>query len=314
MPSKRATATMIGSALSLLLAGAVSTAHAQFDREYCFLPPDSGPCECYWPRYYYNATTGCCEEFIYGCCEGNENNFLTLAECEAACVSTGQTRTWGSATLADFAVFQRCYGLTGTDSQCDEEDFDRSDIYPDGAVDLFDYHYLQEGFEPGPWHANCSFPPCGPDCLPRGQDVDTHTSTWVWVNCALSLGDADRVQVVQDQKSLDLLMPSDAQALLGMIDFDVSEVIVFSTNQYVWGTCWASQCYVGVVDLADGRRALVVSGVPDKGRLICLIFESIDIRAVVVPRSDRPVSMFLVPGGNFSRVREVNAPLCPAAP
>jgi hypothetical protein len=77
-----------GLVCSIVLAGTASSAHAQFDREYCFYPADPGPCECYWPRYYYNASTGYCEIFIYGCCEGNENNFLTLAECEAACVPT----------------------------------------------------------------------------------------------------------------------------------------------------------------------------------------------------------------------------------
>ena len=90
MSSKRATARLIGSAFGILLAGTTSSALAQFDREYCLLPPDPGPCECYWPRYYYNAGTGRCEEFIYGCCEGNENNFLTLEECAAACVPTGE--------------------------------------------------------------------------------------------------------------------------------------------------------------------------------------------------------------------------------
>ncbi|MGB2987353.1 MAG: BPTI/Kunitz-type proteinase inhibitor domain-containing protein [Phycisphaerae bacterium] len=75
-------------ACGVLLIGAASSVRAQFDRGYCFQPADPGPCECYWPRYYYNASTGYCEVFIYGCCEGNENNFLTLAECEAACVPT----------------------------------------------------------------------------------------------------------------------------------------------------------------------------------------------------------------------------------
>jgi len=124
---------------------------------------------------------------------------------------------------------------------------------------LFDYRHLKEGFEPGPWYADCAFPPCGHDCLPRGDVVDTHLSTRVRVDCAVPLGDADRVQAVRDQEGLDLLLPSDAQDSLGPIDFDVSEVIVFSTNQYAWHGCWASQCVVGVVDMADGRGFLCVA-------------------------------------------------------
>ena len=53
----------------------------------CELPAQSGSCNAYFPRFFHNAETGFCESFIYGGCEGNENNFETLAECEAACAS-----------------------------------------------------------------------------------------------------------------------------------------------------------------------------------------------------------------------------------
>ena len=90
MSSQRATARSIGLACGVLLAGTTPSVGGQFLRESCFLPPDPGPCLCYSPRYHYHATTGRCEVFIYGCCEGNENNFLTLADCEAACVPTAE--------------------------------------------------------------------------------------------------------------------------------------------------------------------------------------------------------------------------------
>ena len=61
------------------------TPAAASDCDICSLPPDPGPCRGICPRYFYNAGTGQCEPFIYGCCLGNANNFLTLAECEAAC-------------------------------------------------------------------------------------------------------------------------------------------------------------------------------------------------------------------------------------
>ncbi|KAL1444072.1 hypothetical protein MTO96_030056 [Rhipicephalus appendiculatus] len=37
------------------------------------------------PRYYYNPAAGNCSLFYYGGCEGNENNFETIEECEETC-------------------------------------------------------------------------------------------------------------------------------------------------------------------------------------------------------------------------------------
>ena len=51
----------------------------------CSLPEDSGPCRGYFVRWYYNTTTGRCQEFVYGGCEGNENRFETEVECRTTC-------------------------------------------------------------------------------------------------------------------------------------------------------------------------------------------------------------------------------------
>jgi len=51
----------------------------------CELPPDDGDCDGICPRWYHNAKTGACEEFIWGCCGGNENNFPSEAACTAEC-------------------------------------------------------------------------------------------------------------------------------------------------------------------------------------------------------------------------------------
>lgn len=51
----------------------------------CLQPKVTGPCEALFRRYYYNSAAGLCEEFIYGGCQGNDNNFQTLAECEHRC-------------------------------------------------------------------------------------------------------------------------------------------------------------------------------------------------------------------------------------
>ena len=51
----------------------------------CKLSPDPGPCEAAITRYFYNPTSKQCETFIYGGCEGNDNNFQSLLECELEC-------------------------------------------------------------------------------------------------------------------------------------------------------------------------------------------------------------------------------------
>uniref|UniRef100_A0A3B4BIU2 BPTI/Kunitz inhibitor domain-containing protein n=1 Tax=Periophthalmus magnuspinnatus TaxID=409849 RepID=A0A3B4BIU2_9GOBI len=47
----------------------------------CNLPPETGPCKVYFSRHFYNTTSGKCEIFIYGCCQGNLNRFKSLRTC-----------------------------------------------------------------------------------------------------------------------------------------------------------------------------------------------------------------------------------------
>lgn len=54
----------------------------------CTLPKETGPCFGAFHHYAYNAATGSCEEFLYGGCQGNANNFETEEECLAACSET----------------------------------------------------------------------------------------------------------------------------------------------------------------------------------------------------------------------------------
>ena len=56
-----------------------------FITDRCTLQPDSGLCRAYIPSYFYNITSGSCEQFIYGGCGGNENRFPTAADCAANC-------------------------------------------------------------------------------------------------------------------------------------------------------------------------------------------------------------------------------------
>lgn len=52
----------------------------------CYLPKETGPCRGYFVRYFYDLSTGRCQLFAYGGCQGNNNNFKTFEECSNHCV------------------------------------------------------------------------------------------------------------------------------------------------------------------------------------------------------------------------------------
>jgi hypothetical protein len=54
--------------------------------ETCDLASETGPCRAVIPRWYYEGETGECQEFIWGGCHGNANNFVTRAACEGYCI------------------------------------------------------------------------------------------------------------------------------------------------------------------------------------------------------------------------------------
>ncbi|CAB3989204.1 tissue factor pathway inhibitor isoform X1 [Paramuricea clavata] len=51
----------------------------------CSMKKKPGPCWGYLLRYYYNNSSGKCETFIYGGCQGNRNRFRTMQECQKKC-------------------------------------------------------------------------------------------------------------------------------------------------------------------------------------------------------------------------------------
>lgn len=53
--------------------------------DFCDLSPDPGPCRGRVQRWYFLPRSGDCLEFPWGGCQGNQNNFISLAQCRAAC-------------------------------------------------------------------------------------------------------------------------------------------------------------------------------------------------------------------------------------
>uniref|UniRef100_A0A8D0HW17 BPTI/Kunitz inhibitor domain-containing protein n=1 Tax=Sphenodon punctatus TaxID=8508 RepID=A0A8D0HW17_SPHPU len=48
-------------------------------------PSRAGPCDAVFDRFFYNVRSGKCEQFVYGGCGGNSNNFETLEKCQRRC-------------------------------------------------------------------------------------------------------------------------------------------------------------------------------------------------------------------------------------
>ncbi|XP_068233899.1 cell division protein ZipA-like [Palaemon carinicauda] len=51
----------------------------------CFEPALSGVCRAFIPAFYFDPLSGSCDCFIYGGCQGNNNRFGTLEECQTTC-------------------------------------------------------------------------------------------------------------------------------------------------------------------------------------------------------------------------------------
>lgn len=52
-----------------------------------------GKCRASIPRWWYNVTDGSCQPFLYGGCEGNDNNHQSKEECLEKCAGvTGKMR------------------------------------------------------------------------------------------------------------------------------------------------------------------------------------------------------------------------------
>ena len=61
----------------------------------CQQEKDDGPCRAAMPRWFFNKQTQSCQEFLYGGCQGNKNNFRSQAECQLQCLGEGSGRSGG---------------------------------------------------------------------------------------------------------------------------------------------------------------------------------------------------------------------------
>ncbi|NXE97336.1 TFPI1 inhibitor, partial [Menura novaehollandiae] len=79
---------------------------------FCAMKADDGPCKAIHMRYYFNIQSRKCELFEYGGCHGNENNFLTLEECQKTCVVTGRYPfSYPSFKKPDFCFHEKDPGI-----------------------------------------------------------------------------------------------------------------------------------------------------------------------------------------------------------
>ena len=71
-----------------------------------------GPCHDIESRWYFDQTAGECQEFSYGGCEGNKNNFKTRESCEEICSSIGSGGVKGNEQTGIFVNLKQLYLCT----------------------------------------------------------------------------------------------------------------------------------------------------------------------------------------------------------
>ncbi|XP_045691940.1 kunitz-type protease inhibitor 2-like [Phyllostomus hastatus] len=78
---------------SLLLFGAEAADGERDVRDLCRVPQVVGRCQAALRRWWYNATGGSCQQFVYGGCGGNDNNHLTREKCLEKCANVTDNTT-----------------------------------------------------------------------------------------------------------------------------------------------------------------------------------------------------------------------------
>lgn len=63
-----------------------------FYLEPCEQPKEEGPCAGNFTRWYFNRDSQACEQFEYGGCKANDNNFPTEVACHQQCLQPGRQK------------------------------------------------------------------------------------------------------------------------------------------------------------------------------------------------------------------------------
>lgn len=61
-------------------------------------------------QFFFNIHTQQCEEFMYGGCEGNQNRFGSMEECEEKCIKGRFLETFITQELLGSFNFLKAYG------------------------------------------------------------------------------------------------------------------------------------------------------------------------------------------------------------
>ncbi|XP_066532333.1 kunitz-type protease inhibitor 1-like [Hoplias malabaricus] len=108
--------------------------HEQSER-HCLTPKKVGPCRGSFPRWFYNAASNSCEEFTFGGCVPNENNFISQRECDEAC--DGTTVTPGGRKLT--SLVEVCGSPCGAGQfQCSSDCCVEEELHCDGQTQCTD--------------------------------------------------------------------------------------------------------------------------------------------------------------------------------
>ncbi|XP_034015210.1 kunitz-type protease inhibitor 1a [Thalassophryne amazonica] len=84
--------------------------------DHCMAPKKIGPCRGAFPRWHYNAISEKCEQFIFGGCRENLNNYLSLQECSTACHGSEKDEKSGRTISVPVPKVEKC-GVTCTPKQ-----------------------------------------------------------------------------------------------------------------------------------------------------------------------------------------------------
>uniref|UniRef100_A0A3P9QCX6 Serine peptidase inhibitor, Kunitz type 1 a n=1 Tax=Poecilia reticulata TaxID=8081 RepID=A0A3P9QCX6_POERE len=74
----------------------------------CMVPKKVGPCRGSFKRWHYNAASEKCEEFFFGGCLENKNNYIKEEECQKACHVQGVVRCGAPCTAGQFTCDNDC--------------------------------------------------------------------------------------------------------------------------------------------------------------------------------------------------------------